>query len=169
MWWCFSLWLVQISNYCNEHLEGHFLTFCDRYYRINTSDFLAKGVCCFRLKRYSFGCFWQNELLKVNVNISTMSLLTHCISTLCPISSANITRTLMRKFQTCMENKIKNFVWSYYLGLSFIFLASPELFVWLSVVVRLDNDKGGENSLGYTYRVLQKLVWIFVRLNFSDY
>ena len=75
----------------------------------------------------------------------------------------------MRKFRTFMENKIKNFVWPYYLGLAFIFLGSPQLFVWLSVVVRLDSNKEGENSLGYTYRVLQKLVWIFVRLDFSDY
>ena len=101
---CFSLWLVQISNYCNKLLEGHFLTFCSRYYKINTSDFLAKGVCCFRLKHCSFGCFWQN------VNISAMSLLTHCISTVCPISSSNITRTIMLKFRTCMDNKMRTFV-----------------------------------------------------------
>ena len=55
----------------------------------------------------------------------------------------------------------------HYLRLSFIFLGSPELFVWLSVVVRLDSDKEGENSLGYTYRVLQKLVWIFCSLKFQ--
>ena len=39
----------------------------------------------------------------------TPMFLTHCISTVCPISSANITRTLMLKFRTYMENKIKNF------------------------------------------------------------